>query len=71
MQLFIVNGTINFDLLNLADYKGDYRVTMMLIPTDMQQNGVSISIITKSSSDSLKNADEVKQILNSLEFDKK
>lgn len=70
-NLFVVNSVINFDSFGQSDYKGDYRILMMLIPTDKQPNGVSVSVITKSTADSLRNADEINKILTTLEFTKK
>lgn len=71
MNLFVVNSLINFDQFGQADYKGDYRILMMIIPTEKQPNGVSVSVVTKLTSDSLRNAEEINKILMTLEFTKK
>ncbi len=68
MNLFLVNSLINFDSFGQADYKGDYRILMMIIPTEKQPNGVSVSVLTKSTVDSIKNAADMNKILKTLEF---
>ena len=67
-HLFVASGTVNFDQYGHSGYKGDYGVLIMLIPSARRENGVSLSILTKSNIDSLSQASDVDLILKSFEF---
>ena len=65
---FVLQGTINFDLVGRPDYKGDYKTLLVFEPSTKKLNGISFSVITKADADSSLNEKEVNKILNSLTF---
>ena len=70
-HMFVINSVINFDSFGQPEYKGDYRILMMIFRSINEANGVSVSVITKSSTDSTKNYHEMDKILATLEIIKK
>src|SRR4030095_8680493 len=67
-DLFVIKSEMNFDSFSQAEYKGVYTILMTIIPSNKQPNGVSVSVVTKSGADSIRNSDEMNNIVRTLEF---
>ena len=65
---FVAKGTINFDGFGYELYKGTYEVLMVLIPTDKQPNGVTMTYINSIKEDTQARKNIVDSIINTLEF---